>query len=79
LTADAGAARLSKSAGSADMVDVAQLAEHRVVVPRAAGSSPVIHPYPPAPDSLQRRFLYDRTLHLWYDNDQEIAFPRRGL
>lgn len=27
-----------------DMVDIAQLVEHRIVVPRAVGSNPTIHP-----------------------------------
>ena len=33
-----------KCCGSNDMVDVAQLVEHPVVVRDVAGSSPVIHP-----------------------------------
>ncbi len=32
------------------MVDVAQLVEPRIVIPAVAGSSPVVHPIPPAPE-----------------------------
>src|SRR6185312_13261762 len=49
-TGTIGVASATGSARSRRMVGVAQLVEHRVVVAGVAGSSPVAHPKPKAPD-----------------------------